>query len=167
VDPTLFIKKAKQYLSTEWEPCFIIRGLQFIELKKALPELKERIIQEFIGTVAGDLAQTRPQIQKRADTWTEKREQTMTSLVQSFNDAETITRAKNIWWSTIKSPMFRYVSPKVIETQEKLCRALCAEEVDIKNVAFRCWKQLGITPKTSEARVIIEEHLTHYGEIGM
>jgi hypothetical protein len=89
----------------------------------------------------------------------------MTSLIQAFNDAETIARAKNIWWSVVKTPAFKFISSAVLKNQEKLCRALCAEEDDIKKVAFRCWKQFGFTPKKSEARVIIEDHLERYGEI--
>jgi hypothetical protein len=111
------------------------------------------------------MTQTKKQIQDRADMWTENREQIMTSLVQNFTDAETIARAKSLWWSIMKSPAFRHISPEVIKKQEKLCRALCAEEDDIKKVAFCCWKQLRLTPKKSVARAIIEEHLEHYGEI--
>jgi hypothetical protein len=56
------------------------------------------------------------------------------------------------------------MSVEAISKHEKLTRALCAEEEDIRYIAHRRWRQLSFS-KPSYAKEIIERHLMHYGEI--
>jgi hypothetical protein len=97
--------------------------------------------------------------------WTEAREAKLTSLVQAPDEALSIASSNNTWRAGLSDPILRYVSPTVIGKQEKLTRALCAEETTIEGISLRCWRQFHMTEDESEAKMIVDKHLERYGEV--